>query len=222
VMADEPARAQELLEAALSMYVAEQDRWGQGQCHTFLGVIAESRAPDPSSATAHYRAAVDFLRPSRDATLLPVALICQAGVLGRRDPANAVRVVAAACAVRARVGGEFAPFYRARLDRIRAAAAAALGGDVEKLWAQGARLGVDDAVALAFGAATPRPALPAGVSAREMEVVDLVAEGLSNKAIASRLQLSVRTVESHVRHVLAKVGLANRTQLATWARERRQ
>ena len=49
-----------------------------------------------------------------------------------------------------------------------------------------------------------------------------MAEGLANKAIAARLHLSVRTVESHVRHVLAKVGLDNRTQLATWARERTQ
>ena len=87
-------------------------------------------------------------------------------------------------------------------------------------WAEGARLGVDDAIALAFGTAKPRPASPAGLSARELEVAGLVAEGLSNKAIAARLHLSVRTVESHVRHVLAKVGLDNRTQLATWATER--
>jgi DNA-binding CsgD family transcriptional regulator len=219
VMANETPRAKELLEAALSIYAAEQDTWGQGQCHTFLGVIAESSAPDPSSATSHYRKAVDFLRPSRDATLLPVALICQAGVLGRRDPAGALKVVAAASAIRARVGGEFAPFYRARLERIRAAGEAALGADADRLCAEGARLGVDDATALAFGTATPRPPAPAGLSARELEVAGLVAEGLSNKAIASRLQLSVRTVESHVRHALAKVMLANRTQLATWARE---
>ena len=83
-------------------------------------------------------------------------------------------------------------------------------------------LGVDDAVALAFGTATPRPASPAGLSARELEVARLVADGLTNKAIAARLHLSVRTVESHVRHVLARVGLDNRTQLATWARERIQ
>jgi DNA-binding NarL/FixJ family response regulator len=75
-------------------------------------------------------------------------------------------------------------------------------------------------VALAFGSATPRPRSPAGLSAREVEVAGLVAEGLSNKAIAARLHLSVRTVESHVRHVLAKVGLDNRTKLAAWAHER--
>jgi len=221
VMAGELARAKELFDTALSMYVSEQDQWGQGQCHTFLGVIAEASAPGPR-ATSHYRKAVDCLRPSRDATLLPVALICQAGVLGQRDPANALRVVAAASAIRARVGGEFAPFYRARLERIRAAGEAALGDDAQRLWAQGARLGVDDAAALAFGAVSPRPGSPTGLSARELEVAGLVAEGLPNKAIAARLHLSVRTVESHVRHVLAKVGLENRTQLATWAHERTQ
>ena len=50
-------------------------------------------------------------------------------------------------------------------------------------------------------------------------MVRLVADGLANKAIAAELHLSVRTVESHVRHVLAKAGLSNRTQLAKWARE---
>jgi non-specific serine/threonine protein kinase len=57
------------------------------------------------------------------------------------------------------------------------------------------------------------------LSARELEVAHLVAGGLTNKAIAARLHLSVRTVEVHVRHTLAKLGLVNRTQLATWARE---
>jgi DNA-binding NarL/FixJ family response regulator len=60
------------------------------------------------------------------------------------------------------------------------------------------------------------------LSERELEVVGMVADGLPNKAIAARLQLSVRTVESHVRHALAKLGLENRTQLATWARQRTQ
>lgn len=76
--------------------------------------------------------------------------------------------------------------------------------------------------ALAFGDSTPRPASPSGLSGRELEVAGLVAYGLANKAIAQRLHLSVRTVESHVRHALTKLGLDNRTQLATWARGRIQ
>ena len=222
LVANDTVHAKELFESAMSIYVAEDDRWGQGSCHTFLGMLAESRTPDSRSATSHYRKAVHLLRPTRDATVLPVALVGQAHVLARRDPANALRVAAAASAMRARVGGAFAPFVQARLEHIRAVGTAALGGDAERVWAVGARLGVDQAIALAFGTAAPRAASPTGLSSRELEVTDLVAAGLSNKAIASRLHLSVRTVESHVRHVLAKVGLDNRTQLATWARERIQ
>jgi DNA-binding NarL/FixJ family response regulator len=146
-------------------------------------------------------------------------LIGLAGLMARRDPARALRVTAAAVSVRVRVHGNFPGFFGERMQRIREACEAVLGADAEKLWAEGTRLAVDDAVALAFGTSRPRPRAPAGLSERELEVVGLVAEGLANKAIAAELHLSVRTVESHVRHVLAKAGLTNRTQLATWARD---
>jgi DNA-binding CsgD family transcriptional regulator len=63
----------------------------------------------------------------------------------------------------------------------------------------------------------PRPATrahPAGLTAREVEVHDLVADGLSNAEIASRLHLSRRTVEHHVSSVLAKCGVSTRSALA--------
>jgi non-specific serine/threonine protein kinase len=215
----EAGRAKELLDSALSIYLAEKDRWGEGQCHTFLGMIAEAQAPDPSAASAHYRKATECLRPFRDATLLPVALLGQAGLLVRRDPARALKVLAAATAIRARVGGEFQPIYRTRVDRLRAAADAALGADAALVWREGSRVALDDAIALAFGDTRPRTVSPSGLSEREHEVARLVAEGLTNKAIAARLQLSVRTVDSHVRHALTKLALDNRTQLASWTRE---
>ncbi|MCX5041899.1 LuxR C-terminal-related transcriptional regulator [Aldersonia sp. NBC_00410] len=55
------------------------------------------------------------------------------------------------------------------------------------------------------------------LSARETEVAGLVAEGLANREIATRLVLSERTVETHVRSILAKLGCANRTEIAAWA-----
>jgi DNA-binding CsgD family transcriptional regulator len=54
------------------------------------------------------------------------------------------------------------------------------------------------------------------LSAREMEVARLVAEGLSNPAIAKRLYLSRPTVASHVAHILTKLGFASRAQIAAW------
>jgi non-specific serine/threonine protein kinase len=218
-MDDEPARARELLEAALAMDLAAQDRWSHGQANLYLGILAESSA-DPQTASPFFHEAVECQRSYGDTTLLPVALIGQARVLARRDPGTALQVVAAASAVRARNGGEFPPFVRAFAERTRATAAERVASDADRLWRNGSRLTVEDAIALAFGITRPRTSQPLGISSREFEVVRLVAQGLSNKEIARRLHLSVRTVETHVRHLLAKTGVINRTQLATWARER--
>ncbi len=65
--------------------------------------------------------------------------------------------------------------------------------------------------------ATETPATSAGLTAREVDVAALVAQGLTNREIAGRLFVSVRTVESHVRSTLAKLGLRSRTEIAVWA-----
>ena len=50
-------------------------------------------------------------------------------------------------------------------------------------------------------------------------MASLVARGLTNRSIAGRLHLSVRTVDTHVDHVLTKLGFSNRAQLVAWAYE---
>jgi DNA-binding NarL/FixJ family response regulator len=57
------------------------------------------------------------------------------------------------------------------------------------------------------------------LSAREEEVLRLVASGLANKQIARRLAISERTVKAHLTNVFAQLGVSDRTQAALWAKE---
>ncbi len=61
----------------------------------------------------------------------------------------------------------------------------------------------------------PPPAKPP--TAREQEVLRLLAEGRPNKEIATALVITEKTVKAHVGHILAKLGLASRTQAALYA-----
>ncbi len=56
-----------------------------------------------------------------------------------------------------------------------------------------------------------------GLTERELEIAGLIGQGMSNGEIAAELVLSKRTVESHIRHILAKLGLAGRAQVMRWA-----
>lgn len=58
------------------------------------------------------------------------------------------------------------------------------------------------------------------LSAREAEIARLVAGGLTNKHIASRLFLSERTIDSHVRNILNKLAGSSRAQIASWVTAR--
>jgi DNA-binding CsgD family transcriptional regulator len=69
------------------------------------------------------------------------------------------------------------------------------------------------------GRRLPRPARPAGLSDREVEVLRLVAGGLSNREIATRLSVSPRTAEHHVQHIYDKIGTASRAAAALFAME---
>ncbi len=75
----------------------------------------------------------------------------------------------------------------------------------------------------AFSGDLPAPSDPELdlLTAREQDVLRLIARGYAYKEVAARLNLSVKTIETHVSAVLRKLQLSNRHQLTAWANERR-
>jgi DNA-binding CsgD family transcriptional regulator len=111
---------------------------------------------------------------------------------------------------------------QARLERWLAPARKQLGSAAAQVTAEGERLSLSEAVSYAL-ADEPEDTWRSGprrtLTPRELEVASLVARGLTNRSIAGRLHLSVRTVDTHVDHVLTKLGFSNRSQLVAWAYE---
>ena len=144
-----------------------------------------------------------------------------AGHLGRHDEAVAdLEAAARACAANGAAGFhvearcELAAALARRARAGDAARARAIAADVAE---QAAALGMAPWVERARGLAA-RPGEERGdpLTPREREVAALVADGLTNREIAERLVLSERTAQNHVQHVLTKLGLPNRTQVAVW------
>jgi non-specific serine/threonine protein kinase len=97
--------------------------------------------------------------------------------------------------------------------------------EADALIAEGAALTIDQAVADLIDTAeavvsSPRPP-ESPLTAREMEVAQLVARGLTNRDIAANLVLSSRTIDSHVQHILTKLNFNSRSQIAGWFASRR-
>ena len=130
---------------------------------------------------------------------------------------RAARLLGAAEAQRDRLGLR----YRVREDHVAreravAAARAALGeAAFATAWAAGRTLSPGQAVAEAHEAFVPPASSPRGsLTPREVEILRLLASGMTNPAIATALFISVRTVENHVARILAKLGVHTRTAAA--------
>ncbi|HYB49440.1 MAG TPA: tetratricopeptide repeat protein [Streptosporangiaceae bacterium] len=108
------------------------------------------------------------------------------------------------------------------MERWLAPAKSQLGSAAAQIMAEGQRMSLSEAVAYAL-ADEPEEAWRSGsrgtLTRREQEVAALVTQGLTNRDIAGRLCLSVRTVDTHVDHILTKLGFSTRTQLTAWAHE---
>ena len=146
---------------------------------------------------------------------------CHAALSGQAR--LAARLLGAADTARTDAGASIMPFLAPSLAQATESAIAALGAArFEAEFEAGKQLSRDKALDLALG----RPAQVTVASTgdttveplgnREADVARLIADGLTNKQIGSRLFISERTVDSHVRSILNKLGFNSRAQIAAW------
>jgi non-specific serine/threonine protein kinase len=220
------ADAQRLAKDGLRASEGAGDKLARGILSALLGSV-EWLLGDARAAEASLKEAVRMqdLTGHRWGLLMSLdGLAWVAGSAGQLERASLL--LGAGAALREEIGSPLLPYAQAHHDACEASVRAGLGEDrYRSWWEQGYGLARERVVAVALEDALPaerRAPLPVAsddadeLSARELEVARLVAGGLSNPAIAADLFVSVATVKTHVSHILAKLGLESRVQLANW------
>jgi DNA-binding NarL/FixJ family response regulator len=139
---------------------------------------------------------------------------------------EATRLAGAAEAVRASIPAPL-PFYQKaeHADATKALRHRLKADSFAAAWAEGQMLSLHHAIRAASDVLTAIAAQSSGdsagpLTAREWEVAGRIARGLSNREIAADLVISVKTAANHVDHILNKLGLHSRGQVAEWVRQR--
>jgi predicted ATPase/class 3 adenylate cyclase/DNA-binding CsgD family transcriptional regulator len=145
-------------------------------------------------------------------------LECLAALAGESGShREAARLFGAAHGIRQRMGTVRFKVWDAGYEASVAAQRNAMGeGEFDSAWAEGAAMSIDEAIAYVQRGRGERKRPASGwasLTPTERDVVRLVSTGLANKDIASRLFVSPRTVQTHLTHVYAKLGLTSRLQL---------
>jgi non-specific serine/threonine protein kinase len=178
---------------------------------------------DPDEATRLERDALRLMREVDDRSGVALCIEALSWTAAAQQAWDRVaQLTGAAEAVWGSIPAHLPPPLVPRREDCTTSARCALG---DRRWAAlhraGAVLDRTGAVALALDEPPAVPPEPAGtragpLTARQLEVARLVAEGLTDRQIAARLVISPRTAESHVEQILARLGVRSRAEIAAW------
>jgi predicted ATPase/DNA-binding CsgD family transcriptional regulator len=213
---------------ALHQFRELGDAFGAGLALANRGRIARDRG-DYARAAVLYAEALTLHWDNGDSRRIARCLngLGIVAALGAQSE-RAARLCGAAETLRETIGAPV-PRYRGQHERAIELAREALGEQAfTAVWAAGRALPLADAVAEALQLpsqatleATTQPwSMPAGqhgLTRKEVEVLRLLREGLTNREIGARLFISPRTAQTHVQHVYAKLGVASRAEAAAYA-----
>jgi len=220
--------AERLHEASLALKRAQGDAWSVSNSLGSLAELAHKRG-DLDAALQLYAQAVQAHRLVGDRRGLVYDLEGVAWIAAAKGhAARAARLLGAAEAQGEALG------VRPRWPTVEAAwhmfvenatHAALDSANFAANWSHGGGMSLDEALADAFAEGADSPTLETrttsgSLSPREIEVARLVAGGLSNRQIAEKLEVTHWTAEKHVQHILDKLALSSRAQVAVWAVER--
>lgn len=185
------------------------------------GSVARDRGDD-ALALSRYQESVVLARDSGDERIVVAALVGIATITAMiGTPDRATRLFGAISALQERLDSPTVslPLDRAAHERAMAKSWAALG-DVEAAaaWEAGQALSKEHAITEGLAPVEQRPrAAKHGLTERELDVLRLLVVGRSDREIAQTLFISRRTVQGHVAHIFAKLGVNSRTAATTAA-----
>jgi predicted ATPase/DNA-binding CsgD family transcriptional regulator len=214
------AAARPVLEESLTRFRDLGDRRNMCKALYALGDLART-AGDVKRAAARYDEGLVLAVEVGARWFTTLCLERLAGVAAATgDPLRGARLFGAADALRAELGAPMSPYFRAVYETDLAATRALLDEPrFEEAWQDGRVMPLRKAITAARE--TKTPAVTADdLTAREVDILRLVASGRSDAQVAEALVVSLRTVHAHLRSVYRKLGVHSRTAATRYAIER--
>jgi len=223
----EPAEAVDRSGECMRLAETSGDRWSQTYAQWGLAVAAWM-VEDHARADALAHAGLRVAREMDDLIGVAQCLDALAWIAAsQKKPARALTLLAAADTARAAIPALLPPALSVYHDAaLRVAREALPRSESAAAVTKGSGMNQAEAIAFALGESlrpAPRPGgtragdNPQQLTRREQEVAALVARGQSNSQIAAALVISARTVETHVQHIMDKLGCSTRAQIAAWS-----